>query len=81
MLFVILILSRLLYVACMVFITGYVFGNFSKSKTLSTITKVASVLAIVLFLSANVFLFRFGGGWRHAVNHQHNEMRCHDDGR
>jgi hypothetical protein len=45
----------------MVFIIGYVFGNFSKKPTLAAITKVASILAIVLFISANVFLFRFGG--------------------
>jgi hypothetical protein len=47
----------------MVFIIGYVFGNFSKNATLTTITKVASILAIVLFISANIFFFRFGG-WR-----------------
>jgi len=55
-----IILIRILFAACMVFIIGYVFGNFSKNPTLATITKVASILAIVLFISANVFLFRFG---------------------
>jgi hypothetical protein len=62
------ILSRILFVACMVFIIGYVFGNFSKSATLKTITKVASVLLIVIFISANVFFFRFGGWNGHNYN-------------
>jgi len=48
----------------MVFVIGYVFGNFSKNATLKTITKIASILAIVLFISANVFLFRIGS-WSH----------------
>lgn len=59
-----IILSRVLFIACMVFILGYVFGNFSKSKTLTRITKVASVLAIALFIVGNIFLLR-SGGWRH----------------
>jgi hypothetical protein len=59
--FGIIILIRILFAACMVFVIGYVFGNFSKKPALATITKVASILAIVLFISANIFLFRFGG--------------------
>lgn len=62
--FVIIILIRVLFAACMVFIIGYVFGNFSKNATLKTITKIASILAIILFISANIFLFHFGG-WNH----------------
>jgi hypothetical protein len=62
--FVIIILIRVLFATCMVFIIGYVFGNFSKSVALRTITKIASILAIVLFISANIFLFHFGG-WHH----------------
>ena len=62
--FAIIILIRVLFAACMIFIIGYVFGNFSKSATLKTITRIASILAIVLFISANIFLFRFGG-WHH----------------
>ena len=58
-----IILSRILFAACMVFIIGYVFGNFSKRPVLKTITKVASILVIVLFISANAF--RFGGWGRH----------------
>jgi hypothetical protein len=57
--FGIIILIRILFAACMVFIIGYVFGNFSRNAALATITKVASILAIVLFISANVLSFRF----------------------
>jgi hypothetical protein len=52
----------------MVFVIGYVFGNFSKNATLATITKVASILAIVLFISANVLSFHFGGLRYHDYN-------------
>ncbi len=65
--FGIIILIRILFAACMVFIIGYVFGNFSKNPALSTIAKVASILAIVLFISANIFFFRFGG-WHRGAN-------------
>ena len=68
--FGIIILIRILFAACMVFIIGYVFGNFSKKPQLVTITKVASILAIVLFISANVFFFRFNG--RHGYHHWRN---------
>ncbi|MBL7696534.1 MAG: hypothetical protein JNK79_00175 [Chitinophagaceae bacterium] len=75
--FVFLILIRILFVACMVFILGYVFGNFSRSKSLTTITRIASVVAIVLFIAANALLFRFAG-WRHGEHghRQHYEMQC-----
>ena len=59
-----IILIRLLFIACMVFIIGYVFGNFSTKPALRTITKIASILAIVLFISANIFFFRFAA-WNH----------------
>jgi hypothetical protein len=58
-----IILTRILFVACMVFIIGYVFGNFSKNATLRIITKIASMLVIALFIAANIFFFRFG--WHH----------------
>lgn len=79
-----IIIVRILFVACMVFILGYVFGNFSKSRSLTTITRIASVLVIGLFIAANAVMFRFAGwrnGWRHDRHHQHYEMRCdnHND--
>ena len=66
----IIVLIRLLFAASMVFIIGYVFGNFSKKPQLVAITRVASILAIVLFISANVFFFRFNG--RHGYYHWRN---------
>jgi len=62
--FVAIIITRILFAACMVFIIGYVFGNFSKKASLTTITKFAAILAIVLFVSANIIFFRFGGLYR-----------------
>jgi hypothetical protein len=60
-----LILIRVLFIACMVFIIGHVFGSFSRNLTLKVITKIAAVLVIVLFIGANIFLFRFTGSrWR-----------------
>jgi hypothetical protein len=57
-----IIALRILFAACMVFIIGYVFGGFSRNATLTTITKIASILAIVLFVATNVFMVR--GMWR-----------------
>jgi hypothetical protein len=58
------IFLRLLFIACMVFIIGYVFGPFSRNRTLTVITKVSAILALVLFMATSAFFFRFGGGWR-----------------
>ncbi len=61
-----LILIRVLFAACMVFIIGYVYGSFSKNTTLKVITRIAAVLIIVLFIGANIFAFRFTGSrWRY----------------
>ena len=53
-----IILLRILFAACMVFIIGYVFGGFSRNATLTTITKVASIVAIVVFIATNIFMVR-----------------------
>jgi hypothetical protein len=76
MAFGIIILIRILFAACMVFIIGYVFGNFSKNPILTTITKFASILAILLFISANILLFRFGR-WNHGNYHGRNIYDWH----
>jgi hypothetical protein len=60
----------------MVFIIGYIFGGFSKNPTLVSLTKVAAILAIILFIAANGLLMRFAfskhgdgkGGWRCTEN-------------
>lgn len=59
-----IILTRILFIAGMVFIIGYVFGSFSKSKTLTVLTKIAAILTIVLFISSNILFFRFRA-WGH----------------
>jgi len=66
-----IILTRLLFVASAVFIIGYVFGSFSKSRTLTILTKVATILAIVLFISTNILAFRSGGGRYGHVGNRH----------
>jgi len=63
---------RILFGVCMVFIIGYIFGGFAKNPTLVTLTKVAAILAIILFIATNIFFmrlfFRHGDGkstWQH----------------
>ena len=57
---ILFILSRVLFIASMVFIIGYVFGNFSRSRVLTRITKVATILALVFFIGTNIFFARMG---------------------
>lgn len=70
-----IILTRILFVASMVFIIGYVFGSFSKRRTLTTITRIATILVIVLFFATNAFLMRSigtrHGNWRHWHHSNH----------
>ena len=73
-----IIAARILFVACMVFIVGYIFGSFSKSAALRKITKVATVLAIVLFFSTTILAFR-SGGWRHGYFGNHHECGYYQD--
>lgn len=67
-----IILIRVLFIACMVFIIGYVFGGFSKRPALTVITKVAAILLIVLFFAVNAISMRgrFGDRdhWRHGCD-------------
>lgn len=67
--FGIIILLRILFIACMVFIVGYVFGPFYKRPALRVITRVAVVLSIILFFAANALFFR-GGPWRQGHHRQ-----------
>ncbi|HMF71609.1 MAG TPA: hypothetical protein VK616_09050 [Flavitalea sp.] len=68
--FIGIVLTRLLFIACMVFILGYVFGNFSKKRSLTRITKVAAILSIILFITTNIFAFR-SANWRHGERRWH----------
>lgn len=56
--FGLIILLRILFAACMVFIIGYVFGGFSRNPTLTVFAKIATILTIVLFIGTNIFFFR-----------------------
>jgi len=75
--FIGIILLRIVFAACMVFIIGYVFGGFSRNATLTTITKVAAILAIVVFIATNAFMvrgfFRNRQGAHACWNYQHTD--------
>lgn len=74
--FGIIILIRILFVVCMVFIIGYVFGPFAKKPALVVITKVAAILAVVLFVAMNGLLIRgASGGWHCGPHHGEHDGR------
>jgi low affinity Fe/Cu permease len=76
MIFALIILTRILFIACMVFIIGYVFGSFSKNRTLTVLTKVAAILTIVLFLATNAAFLRGGGRWHGPNGHRYADRHC-----
>lgn len=55
----IFIISRIVIIACLVLILGYVFGNFSTKPLLATLTKAASILILAGFIVGSVFILRF----------------------
>lgn len=61
--FPLFIVLRVLFVACMVFIIGAIFGNFSQRRTLAVFSRIAAILVIVLFFATTALSMRFGG-WR-----------------
>lgn len=61
--FPLFIVLRALFVACMVFIIGAIFGNFSQRRTLAIFSKIAAGLVVVLFFVTTGLGMRFGG-WR-----------------
>jgi hypothetical protein len=75
--FPLFIVSRILFIASMVFIIGYIFGNFSQRRTLAIFSKIAAVLVIVLFFATTGFAMRFGAwrGYRESRGH-YNYERC-----
>lgn len=58
MFFLFIVVVRLLFVACMVFIVGYIFGGFSKKRSLTRLTKIATILIILVFIATNIFFMR-----------------------
>lgn len=75
----IMILIRILFITGMVFIIGYVFGNFSTRPVLRTITKITTILVIVLFIVSNILFFRFAAWDHHAFNGHRNQGWCIQD--
>jgi hypothetical protein len=53
------IFSRILFLAAMVFVIGYVFGNFSRNRALTMLSRIATVLVIVLIFASSFFALRF----------------------
>lgn len=74
MLFAFFIFTRLLFIACMVFIIGHVFGNFSKNRNLRRTARVATIVTIVLFFSTNAFIKR--GAWGEQHRGAHDQEWC-----
>jgi hypothetical protein len=74
--FPLFIALRVLFVASMVFIIGYIFGNFSQRRTLAIFSKIAAILVIVLFFASTGLGMRFAG-WRGYRDHRgHYYERC-----
>lgn len=63
-----IIIIRVLFFTCIVFILGYIFGNFSAYPALKTITRITSVLLVVLFIAGIIFMFRFARQNHQAIN-------------
>ncbi|SEJ01603.1 hypothetical protein SAMN05216327_105290 [Dyadobacter sp. SG02] len=79
MFFGLLIFARILFVACMVFIIGYIYGPFSQRRGLTIAARIAAIAVIFAFILMNIFAFRAGpfrGGpprhhahWEHCDDH------------
>lgn len=67
------IIIRLLFIASMVFIIGYIFGGFAKRPALATLAKISAILVIVLFIAGNAFFARFAYG---RLNNRHHWRQC-----
>jgi hypothetical protein len=79
---ILVIVSRILFVASFVLIIGYVFGNFSRNRTLTRLTKVGSILALVMYIGMNIFFARFAfrnGARQHAAYGWHCEEKAPND--
>lgn len=62
---------RILFVACMIFIIGYIFGGFSHKPVLASLSKVAAILVILLFIAVNIFAvqWRFNRRFEKQTDH------------
>lgn len=80
MFFGLLIFARILFVACMVFIIGYIYGPFSQRRGLTIAARVAAIAIIFAFIMMNVFAFRaasHGGPWQHEHWRHCDDVRHH----
>ena len=73
--FAFIIIVRILFGVCMVFIIGYNFGGFSKKPGLAKGARVAAILSIVLFILVNIMLMRFAFN---RANGQHAWPHCNE---
>ena len=82
--FALIIFIRVLFVACMVFILGYIFGSFGKRPVLKTISRIAAILVIVLFIAMNILFVRAAiggcgphGPWQDGgAHHRYGQQEC-----
>jgi membrane protein YdbS with pleckstrin-like domain len=72
-----IIIIRILFAVCMIFIIGYIFGGFSRKPILVTWSKVAAILVIVLFIAVNILLMRFAFGHGCHRYQQQQEINRH----
>lgn len=80
MFFGLLIFARILFVACMVFIIGYIYGPFSKRRGLTIAARVAAIAIIFAFIMMNIFAFRGPRGpWQHRAMDRHGHWEHCDD--
>jgi hypothetical protein len=75
--FALLIISRILFVASIVFIIGYIFGGFAKRKSLRIISRVAAITIIFAFISLNILLAGSRRGNFHCPWSHHREYQMH----
>lgn len=85
MFFGLLIFARILFVACMVFIIGYIYGPFSQRRGLTIAARVAAIAIIFAFIMMNIFAFRggpshggtsHGGYWSHCDDGHHHRIEA-----
>lgn len=81
---VLLIIARVLFIASIIFIIGYIFGGFSKKPVLKTLSRIAAILVIVAFIFMNISIGRGGRyhrGWCPMDHAGHSEWNNHINNR
>ncbi|MHA4739919.1 hypothetical protein [Dyadobacter sp. MSC1_007] len=80
MFFGLLIFARILFVACVVFIIGYIYGPFSQRRGLTIAARIAAIAIIFAFIMMNIFAMRSSRGrWQHDdPSHGRHWEHCED---